>query len=78
MLEIGFGCGNPHHTPPGASARVWKKYFSDNGPGLDLYEIEGTAQRACVQKFEKAYPSICTKVIFLETTELSYRNVCFT
>lgn len=70
MLEIGFGCGN-HDTPPGASARVWKKYFSDNGPGLDLFEVEETAHRTCVQKFEKAYPSICTKVNSLETTELT-------
>ena len=63
MLELGFGCGNTHNTPAGASARVWKKYFSDNGPGLDLYEVERTEHRGCVQQFEKAHPNICTKVI---------------
>ena len=38
MLEIGFGCG---HTNHGASAQLWKQYFSErNGPGLELYEVE--------------------------------------
>ena len=38
MLEIGFGCGHVNH---GASAQVWKKFFTENnGPGLQLYEVE--------------------------------------
>ena len=38
MLEIGFGCG---HTNHGASAQLWKEYFTErSGPGVELYEVE--------------------------------------
>jgi len=57
MLEIGFGCGHHAH---GVSARIWKQYFTNDGSGVELYEIDLDTPKHlnCSKKFLSEHPNI--------------------